>query len=219
MSKENCRIWIVDDNEEFLSDLAFALRLEGWNVSSYDDPIKFLEELNFDSPGCIILDVRMPLLSGDEVQEHLLSKNCPLPVIFLTGHGDLNLAIHTFRRGAFDFIQKPFDPDYLLATIEKAVTTREPGFNEWKTEGPKEKFEKLTYRQKQVLTDISKGVPSRFIADHLSLNRFVWTMALLTRIRTVTQIVQSSLKIRFSEPPRVTTLKWLRSLVKRHIQV
>ena len=101
MSKENCRIWIVDDNEEFLSDLAFALRLEGWNVSSYDDPIKFLEELNFDSPGCIILDVRMPLLSGDEVQEHLLSKNCPLPVIFLTGHGDLNLAIHTFRRGAF----------------------------------------------------------------------------------------------------------------------
>lgn len=107
MSKENCRIWIVDDNEEFLSDLAFALRLEGWNVSSYDDPIKFLEELNFDSPGCIILDVRMPLLSGDEVQEHLLSKNCPLPVIFLTGHGDLNLAIHTFRRGAFDFIQKP----------------------------------------------------------------------------------------------------------------
>lgn len=169
MSKENCRIWIVDDNEEFLSDLAFALRLEGWNVSSYDDPIKFLEELNFDSPGCIILDVRMPLLSGDEVQEHLLSKNCPLPVIFLTGHGDLNLAIHTFRRGAFDFIQKPFDPDYLLATIEKAVTTREPGFNEWKTEGPKEKFEKLTYRQKQVLTDISKGVPSRFIADHLSL--------------------------------------------------
>lgn len=170
MSKENCRIWIVDDNEEFLSDLAFALRLEGWNVSSYDDPIKFLEELNFDSPGCIILDVRMPLLSGDEVQEHLLSKNCPLPVIFLTGHGDLNLAIHTFRRGAFDFIQKPFDPDYLLATIEKAVTTREPGFNEWKTEGPKEKFEKLTYRQKQVLTDISKGVPSRFIADHLNIS-------------------------------------------------
>lgn len=74
------------------------------------------------------------------------------------------------RRGAFDFIQKPFDPDYLLATIEKAVTTREPGFNEWKTEGPKEKFEKLTYRQKQVLTDISKGVPSRFIADHLNIS-------------------------------------------------
>ena len=184
MSKENCRIWIVDDNEEFLSDLAFALRLEGWNVSSYDDPIKFLEELNFDSPGCIILDVRMPLLSGDEVQEHLLSKNCPLPVIFLTGHGDLNLAIHTFRRGAFDFIQKPFDRDYLLATIEKAVTTREPGFNEWKTEGPKEKFEKLTYRQKQVLTDISKGVPSRFIADHLNIS-----------IRTVERHRQNGMRI------------------------
>ena len=121
MSKENCRIWIVDDNKEFLRDLEFALRLEGWEVSPYDDPIKFLEELNFDCPGCIILDVRMPILSGDEVQEHLLSKNCPLPVIFLTGHGDMNLAIHTFRHGAFDFIQKPFDPDYLFAAIEKAL--------------------------------------------------------------------------------------------------
>ena len=159
MSKENCRIWIVDDNKEFLRDLEFALRLEGWEVCPYDDPIKFLEELNFDCPGCIILDVRMPILSGDEVQEHLLSKNCPLPVIFLTGHGDMNLAIHTFRHGAVDFIQKPFDPDYLFAAIEKAIISRERSFKDWKTEGPKEKFAKLTYRQKQVLTDISKGVP------------------------------------------------------------
>lgn len=169
MSKENCRIWIVDDNKEFLRDLEFALRLEGWEVCPYDDPIKFLEELNFDCPGCIILDVRMPILSGDEVQEHLLSKNCPLPVIFLTGHGDMNLAIHTFRHGAVDFIQKPFDPDYLFAAIEKAIISRERSFKDWKTEGPKEKFAKLTYRQKQVLTDISKGVPSRFIADHLNI--------------------------------------------------
>lgn len=130
MNKENCRIWIVDDNKEFLRDLEFALRLEGWKVSPYDAPTKFLEELNFDCPGCIILDVRMPILSGDEVQEHLLSKNCPLPVIFLTGHGDMNLAIHTFRHGAFDFIQKPFDPDYLFAVIEKAITNRERRFKE-----------------------------------------------------------------------------------------
>lgn len=184
MSKENCRIWIVDDNKEFLRDLEFALGLEGWEVCPYDDPIKFLEELNFDCPGCIILDVRMPLLSGDEVQEHLLFKNCPLPVIFLTGHGDMNLAIHTFRHGAFDFIQKPFDPDYLLTTIEKAITTREQGFMDWNAEGPKEKFEKLTYRQKQVLTDISKGVPSRFIADHLNIS-----------IRTVERHRQNGMRI------------------------
>lgn len=184
MSKENCRIWIIDDNKEFLRDLEFALRLEGWEVSPYDDPIKFLEELNFDCPGCIILDVRMPILSGDEVQEHLLSKNCPLPVIFLTGHGDMNLAIHTFRHGAFDFIQKPFDPDYLFTAIEKAITSRERSFKDWKTEGPKEKFAKLTYRQKQVLTDISKGVPSRFIADHLNIS-----------IRTVERHRQNGMRI------------------------
>lgn len=184
MSKENCRIWIIDDNKEFLRDLEFALRLEGWEVSPYDDPIKFLEELNFDCPGCIILDVRMPILSGDEVQEHLLSKNCPLPVIFLTGHGDMNLAIHTFRHGAFDFIQKPFAPDYLFTAIEKAITSRERSFKDWKTEGPKEKFAKLTYRQKQVLTDISKGVPSRFIADHLNIS-----------IRTVERHRQNGMRI------------------------
>jgi two-component system response regulator TtrR len=126
----------------------------------------------------------MPILSGDEVQEHLLSKNCPLPVIFLTGHGDMNLAIHTFRHGAFDFIQKPFDPDYLFAVIEKAITNRERRFKDWKTEGPKEKFAKLTYRQKQVLTDISKGVPSRFIADHLNIS-----------IRTVERHRQNGMRI------------------------
>lgn len=164
--------------------MEFALRLEGWKVSPYDAPTKFLEELNFDCPGCIILDVRMPILSGDEVQEHLLSKNCPLPVIFLTGHGDMNLAIHTFRHGAFDFIQKPFDPDYLFAVIEKAITNRERRFKDWKTEGPKEKFAKLTYRQKQVLTDISKGVPSRFIADHLNIS-----------IRTVERHRQNGMRI------------------------
>ena len=75
MNKENCRIWIVDDNKEFLRDLEFALRLEGWKVSPYDAPTKFLEELNFDCPGCIILDSGMAHL--------ILSRSPSTRIIYL----------------------------------------------------------------------------------------------------------------------------------------
>lgn len=184
INKEKVQIWVVDDNKEFLKDLKFALSLEGWQVKAFEDPIKFLEDLNYETPGCIILDVRMPKLTGDEVQELLEAKNCPLPVIFLTGHGDLNLAIHTFRNGAFDFIQKPFDPDYLLSTVEKAVRLCSQEFSKWQGATPKELFDKLTHRQKQVLIDISKNVPSRFIADHLNIS-----------IRTVERHRQNAMRI------------------------
>lgn len=168
--RECYRVWILDDNKEFLEDLTFALRIEGWKVFSYNNQDSFLEELSFDEPGCILLDVKMPGLSGNEIQELLISKNCPLPIIFLTGHGDMNLAIHSFRNGAFDFIQKPFDPEYLMSTIERAIQFKEKEHDAWLRESPVKKFGMLTYRQKQVLLDLSKGLSSYFVAEHLNIS-------------------------------------------------
>lgn len=157
----------VDDDEEHLDALRFALVADGYNVQTYASGQEFMDDYDPNTPGCIILDIRMPELSGTDLQELLNEQHCQIPIIFLTGHGDMNLAIHAFRNGAFDFLQKPVKPEELILTIEKAIDKSDKTYKDWMKTSPLTRFNSLTDRQKLVLKDMQSGLSCRAIAEHL----------------------------------------------------
>ena len=168
--RSDCLIRAVDDDPDILDGLRFLLTANGWRIRTYGSAEAFLEEDDPTVPGCIILDIRMPALSGMELQECLVEQGSSLPVIFLTGHGDMNMAIHAFRNGAFDFLQKPIDPGELLAAIEKSLAKSVAEFERTAAESPEVLYAALTDRQKQVLEDVAHGLEGKLIAEHLGIS-------------------------------------------------
>ncbi len=114
-------IRLVDDEVDQLAALEMLLVGQGWDVASYAGAKEFLTSDMPSRPGCLILDVRMPGISGLELQDEMNRREYPLPIIFLTGHGDIEMAVHTVREGARDFLQKPVDPEKLLKTVAWVV--------------------------------------------------------------------------------------------------
>lgn len=128
LSKSSFMIRAVDDDPGVLDALRFALEASGWKIKTYTEPQKFLDELDLSQPGCLILDIRMPEMTGIELQELLNACQFDLPIVFLTGHGDMNTAIHAFRAGAFDFLQKPVDLGELIVVLERVLKTCEQDY-------------------------------------------------------------------------------------------
>ena len=161
---------IVDDNDEYRNSEAFMLRMFGYNVVEYVSALSFLEEDNPAIPGCVILDVKMPEMTGIELQQVMTEKEIGLPIIFLTGHGDVEMAVHTLQRGASGFLLKPVLPDKLKESVEKALETdrslRELQRNK---KLAKEKFESLTMREKEVCELVVKGLLNKQIAIELGI--------------------------------------------------
>ncbi len=114
-------IRIVDDEKPVLDALQLMLEVEGWRVSAYGSASDFLKDLDSRTPGCILLDVRMPGLSGPELQRILKERNSLLPIVFITSYAEIDVAISTLKSGAFDFLLKPVDPEKLLEVIGSAV--------------------------------------------------------------------------------------------------
>lgn len=114
-------VFVVDDDQAVRSALQFTLRSAGLNVELFANSQEFLEKYDPSRPGCLILDVRMPWMSGLDLQERLGAHNIILPVIFLTGHGDVPMAVRALKRGAFEFLEKPFDNAVLLERVRQAL--------------------------------------------------------------------------------------------------
>lgn len=170
LSKSSFMIRAVDDDPGVLDALRFALEASGWKIKTYTEPQKFLDELDLSQPGCLILDIRMPEMTGIELQELLNARQFDLPIVFLTGHGDMNTAIHAFRAGAFDFLQKPVDLGELIVVLERVLKTCEQDYAVCEASTPTAKFRQLTQRQKQVLQDLADGLDSKAIAEHLNIS-------------------------------------------------
>jgi FixJ family two-component response regulator len=164
-------VYLVDDDEAVRDGLKLLLKTMNYEVSTYDDPKAFLTDLPNLSPACIIMDIRMPMISGLKVQEKLLEANCSYPVILISGHGDINACRKAFKNGAIDFISKPIDEQDLIDAIQNG---EEVLFNirrkEEETNEVKSLIEKLTSREKEVLEMISRGWTSKEIAATLALS-------------------------------------------------
>ena len=112
---------IVDDEETVRKSVAFVLRLIGLDVRLYESAEQFLEFDDSQRPGCVVLDIRMPGMNGMQLHKRLLEEGNDLPVLFLTGHGDIDMAVTALKRGAGDFLQKPSDPEKLQKTSRKLL--------------------------------------------------------------------------------------------------
>ena len=148
-------IRIVDDNTATCKSLEFFLEALGYQVKIWNDPEQFLKEYKADKEdGCLLLDIRMPKISGIELHDILIKEKFRLPIIFLTGHGDVEMAVDSVKKGAFNFLLKPSNEKKLTETIEAAVQfSLETHLKENKKIIFQEVFDSLTPREKEVVSD------------------------------------------------------------------
>lgn len=164
MSKINVPVYVVDDDESVRDSLAFMLEGHDFNVTTFEDGQAFIDEVDLSQAGCVVLDSRMPILRGQEVQLRLNQQQSPLSIIFLTGHGDVPMAVDALKLGAVDFFQKPVDGEKLALTIDKAITH---SLVMYEYQANKRQFDALTEREMEILKLIVKGQRNQQIADKL----------------------------------------------------
>lgn len=145
-------VHIVDDDPAVRESIALLLEVRGFQSRSWPDAMSFLDGCDFSTPGCLVLDLRMPAMSGAELQTELVRRAADLPILIVTAHGDVSAARAAFRAGAIDFIEKPFDPDALVAAVEDALSRgamlRDQSA---RREQVRRKLESLTGRERQVV--------------------------------------------------------------------
>jgi len=167
-------VYVVDDDEAVRDSLTWLLESNGYTVRCHASAERFLQSLqNTDEStiSCLILDVRMPGMSGLELQERLISENLPMPISFITGHGDVSMAVSTMKRGAVDFIEKPFKENELCALVERMLTKARVDFAQAdQRKKAQSLLSKLTGRERQVLERIVAGRLNKQIADDLSIS-------------------------------------------------
>lgn len=172
MSEAENIVFIVDDDEAVRDSLCFLLKSVGITGNAFSSGNEFLEAYDLDWQGCILLDIRMPGVSGMEVQRQLAERNCALPIIFITGHGDIPMAVEAMHLGAFDFIQKPFHDQELLDRIQQALATYRETQDELALKKEvQERYEKLTPREKEVMEAVVRGHANKVIAMDLELSQ------------------------------------------------
>jgi FixJ family two-component response regulator len=167
-------VYVVDDDEAVRDSLTWLLESNGYTVRCHASAERFLQSLqNTDKStiSCLILDVRMPGMSGLELQERLISENLPMPISFITGHGDVSMAVSTMKRGAVDFIEKPFKENELCVLVERMLTKARVDFAQAdQRKNTQSLLSKLTGRERQVLERIVAGRLNKQIADDLSIS-------------------------------------------------
>ena len=164
-------IHVVDDDEAIRRSLSFMLKTSGFAVRLFSGGTEFLKEVGTLEGGCVLLDVRMPDIDGLEVQRELRARGMMLPVIIMTGHGDVGMAVAAMKAGATDFIEKPFEKAALLAAIEAACAqaSADQGRNSQR-ETARARLNILTDREREVLKGLVDGLPNKTIAYDLGIS-------------------------------------------------
>lgn len=164
-------IHIIDDDAAMRDSLAFLLDVNGFKPLSYDSANAFLSEIATDISGCVVSDIRMPGMNGIELVRELKRKGSTSPVILITGHGDVALAVEAMKAGAADFIEKPFDDAVLLGAIRSALDARPAlqGDSSAKTEA-EARLAELSPRERDVLQGLVAGKINKVIAHDLSIS-------------------------------------------------
>jgi FixJ family two-component response regulator len=165
-------VFIVDDDEAVRSSLRLLLKSVGLVPSALASAREFLDKYDPAQPGCLVLDVRMPQMSGLELQEQLNLKGAVLPVIFITGHGDVPMAVEAMQAGAFDFLQKPFRDQDLIDRIQRALDkdrTNRAALNERTL--IRERLQSLTPREREVLAMVTGGKANKIMAADLGVSQ------------------------------------------------
>jgi len=164
-------VFIVDDDDGMRRALALLVSTLGYEAAAFGSPREFLGQLRNDVAGCLVLDIRMPEMSGLEVQRELSSRGCMLPIIFITGHGDVPMAVQAMKAGAFEFIQKPFRDQDLLDRINDALRLDAENHADLARRADvMQRLATLTPRERQVMEMVVAGNANKVIAIDLTLS-------------------------------------------------
>lgn len=170
MNTETAIVYVVDDDASFRKSLLRLLKAHGFAAQAYDSAPDFLKSGLADRAGCLVLDVRMPGLSGLDLQEELARADCAMPVIFLTGHGDIPMSVQAMKKGAVDFLTKPVDEDSLLEAVRNALSRNEKQLRERaEIEAVRGRVGALTEREFEVMRHVIAGQLNKQIGDRLGV--------------------------------------------------
>jgi FixJ family two-component response regulator len=164
-------VYVVDDDAGMLESTQWLLESVGLEVRAYSDGRQFLDAVEDQRPGCVILDIRMPGLGGLNVQEELQKRGLEIPIIFVSGHADVPIVVRAFKSGAFDFIEKPFNEQLLLDSVQQALQSptkpEPPARSDADTEAL---ISTLTRRERDVFLPLAQGYTSKEIAEQLDVS-------------------------------------------------
>jgi two-component system response regulator FixJ len=164
-------VHIVDDDDSVRRSAAFMLKHAGYRVESHISGVEFLKEAKSAERGCVLLDVRMPEMDGLEVQQEMAKRGIDMPVVILTGHGDIAVAVRAMRAGAVNFIEKPYEKEALLRAIEEAYARLDRSHDrEMKAGEARIRLASLTGRERDVLNGLVAGYPNKTIAYDLGIS-------------------------------------------------
>ena len=169
---EDLCIHIVDDDAAFRRSLVFLFESVGWQVATHASAEDFLSTApTTDTIACLVLDIRMPMMSGLELQQVLRSRGWAVPVVFITGHGDVELAVHAMKHGACDFLEKPFKDQALLDAVGRAVklggAARELAS---RCEEAQALLDRLSPREREVARLVAQGLPNKLVGRELDIS-------------------------------------------------
>ena len=164
-------VYVVDDDEAVHDSLQWLLEGKDYRVRCFDSAESFLSRYDAREVACLIVDIRMGGMTGLALQDKLVERKSPLPIVFITGHGDVPMAVDTMKKGAMDFIQKPFDEAALVSLVERMLTQANESFAESQQAASRDALmAKLTGREAQVLERIVAGRLNKQIADDLGIS-------------------------------------------------
>ena len=164
-------VYVVDDDEAVRDSVQWLLEGQDFRVRCFESSEVFLARYDPREVACLIVDIRMDGMSGLELQDRLIERNSPLPIAFITGHGDVPLAVDTMKKGALDFIQKPFNEQQLVPLVERMLEQARANFAEHQQAASRDALlSKLTGREAQVLERIVAGRLNKQIADDLGIS-------------------------------------------------
>jgi len=165
-------VFVVDDDEAVRDSLGMLLRSVGLEVELFDSANAFLDGFDAARPGCLVLDVRLPGMSGLELQKELAAREVELPIVFITGHGDVPMAVGALQAGALDFLEKPFKEQDLLDRVSRALLdSSRQRHRSGELSALARRFETLTPRERQVLELVVGGAANKVIASRLGASQ------------------------------------------------
>ncbi|GEP59030.1 response regulator transcription factor [Reyranella soli] len=164
-------VFVIDDDEDMRSALGNLFRSVGHEVKLFGSAAEFLQDTSSDAPGCLVLDVRLPGMSGLDFQNKLASTNAHIPIVFMTGHGDIPMSVRAMKAGAVDFLTKPFRDQDMLDAVTRAIEAdRSRRSSQQASSGVRDSYGRLSPREREVMTLVTRGLMNKQVAHELGLS-------------------------------------------------